>query len=111
MGGDLGPVPGMEPGISPTDSPSAPLSAQETELGLNIDFLLHKGVWVEVAAGLGPCGFVSLQCKTEIAGTLASSAPSHWRRREAARRGKLRSRLPCPCAGPGHLDLVRFRCW
>lgn len=25
------------------NSPSAPLSAQETELGLNIDFLLHKG--------------------------------------------------------------------
>lgn len=33
----MGPAPGMEPGISPPRSPSAPLSAQETNLGLNID--------------------------------------------------------------------------
>lgn len=33
-GGGLGLAPGMEPGISPT---GAPLSAQETNSGLNID--------------------------------------------------------------------------
>lgn len=72
----MGLAPGMELGISPAYSPSAPLSAQETNLGLNIDSLLHK-------TGMGgdrcrsvPVWFISLQRKTEIARTLASSAPS-----------------------------------
>lgn len=66
----------MEPGISPTHSPSAPLSAQETNLGVNIDSLLHKTGMGGDGCGSVPVRFISPQWKTEIAGTLASSAPS-----------------------------------
>lgn len=70
-GGGLGLVPRMEPEVSPT---GAPLSAQETNSGLNIDSPAQS------QAGWGslpfvPAPFISLQWKTEIAGTLASSAP------------------------------------
>lgn len=67
----MGLAPGMELGISPT---GIPLSAQETNPGLNIDSPAQSQPgWGSLP--FVPAPFISLHWKTEIAGTLASSAP------------------------------------
>lgn len=84
-------------------TPSAALSAQETSLRLNIDSLLHK----PRLGGDGGCSawFISLRWQTEIAGTLASCAPScpggGKAAATAAGRGKLRTGLSGGSAGSG----------
>lgn len=103
-GGGLGLAPGMEPGVSPT---GAPLSAQETKSGLNIDSPAQS------QPGWGSLPFrarlSASSGKLRLPGLWPHLLPAARGRREAvtaARRGNLRSRLVCLSAGLGCLSLA-----